>query len=166
MVEPTPNPQPGPPMAGMPPGAQQPPPEEKKGGLFGKKEPEQIGPDINQAMMEVGAIGRRLRILEERYNNLRKKSQVTDQHLLNHTKKTVSDFKDTNEDIMEVKRSIEDIKEKMILIIKELKITAKKEEIQVLQKYIQFWEPVNFITRNEVEKMIEDAFEARHYDEK
>ena len=156
MAEPAPQP-----MPGAQPGMQQPPPEQKKGGLFGKKQPEQQGGGFNEVMMEVGAVGRRLRILEERYNNLRKKSQVSDQNQLNQTKKISTQLKDVNEEILEIKRSVDDIKEKMRMIIKELKITAKKEEIGVLQKYIQFWEPVNFITRNEVERIIEDILDSK-----
>ena len=34
--------------------------------------------------------------------------------------------------------------------------TAKKEDVEVLQKYINLWEPVNFATRKEVEKLFSE----------
>jgi len=41
-------------------------------------------------------------------------------------------------------------------IIKELDIFAKKEQLKVLEKYINLWNPLNFVTTKEVEKIIEE----------
>ena len=44
----------------------------------------------------------------------------------------------------------------MDLIIKELKITAGKEELMTLKKYIDFWNPMNFVTQRDVERVVEE----------
>ena len=34
---------------------------------------------------------------------------------------------------------------------------AKTEDVQVLDRYINLWEPANFVTRTEVEKIVDEA---------
>ena len=41
-------------------------------------------------------------------------------------------------------------------IVKELQITAKRSEVKVLEKYINFWNPANFVTQNEVESLVKN----------
>lgn len=40
-------------------------------------------------------------------------------------------------------------------------MTATKEEVHTLNKYINLWEPVNFVTQNEVEKIISRMLDDR-----
>lgn len=125
---------------------------EPKRGLF-KKEPAAdtgLGEDISN-------ISRRLRMLEERYVNLRNRTQVIDQNMLLHNKKQITDIKTIDSDINYLKNEINNVNEKIDLIINDLKDTAKKEDIEVLQKYINLWDPMNFVTRKEVEKLIKEV---------
>ena len=43
----------------------------------------------------------------------------------------------------------------MDLIIKELKRTAGKEEITVLKKYLEYWNPINFVTKQDLDRTLE-----------
>jgi len=104
---------------------------------------------------EMNNISRRLRVLEERYTNLRKKTQLTDQNMLHVDKKIISEIKVTNKDIDEIRKDIKDVKEKMILIIKDLKSCAKKEDVKVIEKYVNMWEPVQFVTLNQLKDVVE-----------
>ena len=61
-----------------------------------------------------------------------------------------------NLEITELKRSIEEIKEKIELIIREIPNLAAKDELDVLKKYIQMWEPLNFVTRDELDKRLKE----------
>jgi DNA-binding HxlR family transcriptional regulator len=97
------------------------------------------------------------RILEERYDNLRKKIQMIEQNILTENKKIYSEVKTFEMEFNEIKREIADINEKITMIISELREGAKKEDVAVLEKYISVWEPLNFITRQEAERIIKDA---------
>lgn len=110
---------------------------------------------------EITMLGRRLRILEEQYTNTRRKMQVTDQNMLSYHKKSMTDVKALNLEINELRHLLDDMNNNILLIIKELKLCAKKEEVNVLQKYINMWEPVNFVTRNEIEKILEELLSER-----
>ena len=43
----------------------------------------------------------------------------------------------------------------MDLIIKELKKTAGIEEVMTLRKYVDFWNPINFVTQRDLERAVE-----------
>jgi len=96
----------------------------------------------------------RMRVLEERYSNMRKNVQVGEQNILKWNRKLITEIKTVNMDIVEIKKGMHEIKENMTLVIKELKDTVKKQEVKVLEKYISLWEPLNYVTHNELERYI------------
>ncbi|MBN1157065.1 hypothetical protein JXA85_05580 [Candidatus Woesearchaeota archaeon] len=138
----------------------QPQQQQKAGGGIFKKEDKALAIDPVQISNELNNVSRRVRIMEERYINLRRKTQVTDQNMLLNNRKLSTEIKMVADDVKEVKRELADIQTKMKLIVKELKECAKKEEMIVVQKYIDMWEPINFVTRNEVEKMVKEIIDS------
>ncbi|MBU2561824.1 MAG: hypothetical protein KKD17_06000 [Nanoarchaeota archaeon] len=143
-----------------------PPPPKKSGGLFAPKP--KPGGDLTKSVSdlagELNNISRRLMVLEERYTSLRKKTQVTDQNMLNSNKKFMTEVQTSHAEMDELKKQISDIIEKMKIIVRELKECAKRQEVEVLQKYINIWQPVNFVTRDTVMKMVRDQVEAQFKD--
>lgn len=135
-------------------------PHEKKGGfhLFKKKEVAPQPPELQppNLLHSVNALDERLKILEGRYTDLSRKTQLIDKNALAERKKFTSEMKVVNDELLELKRDMNDMKTKIDMIITELKTCARKDELDSLSKYIDLWEPVNFATRNEVEKMIEE----------
>src|SRR3989338_3452451 len=65
------------------------------------------------------------------------------------------EIKVLNEEVLELKRGQEKMQKTMDLIIKELKQTAGKEEILVLRKYVDFWNPLTFVTQRDVERVVD-----------
>ncbi|MBI3034336.1 hypothetical protein HYY72_04195 [Candidatus Woesearchaeota archaeon] len=100
---------------------------------------------------------RGVRTLEERYSNLVRRVQITEQNMLSSSKKSHAEFKAISSEIMELKKQVQEINDKLALIVKELQTLSKKEEVDVLKKYLNLWEPVNFVTQNEVEKIVKRA---------
>lgn len=96
----------------------------------------------------------RIRILEGKYNLTRERMLVINQNMLDHYKKVSSDTKILREEITEIKDSINLLKDTMKSIVKELQLLARKEELKVLEKYINMWNPLNFVTKEEVEELI------------
>ncbi|MBI2129115.1 hypothetical protein HYU07_02655 [Candidatus Woesearchaeota archaeon] len=137
------------PVTGMAP----PPGMDQKKGKAAPSAPSDI-------IMQITGMNSRLRILEEGYINLRKKVQVSDQNMLSSNRKIAEEIKTINADIMDMKHEIADVKEKMLEVIKELKSSAKEEDVKVLEKYIELWQPLNFVTRNEVKKIVKEILDA------
>jgi len=130
------------------------------GGLFGggkKKEP--AGPGMSDILERINTVARRLRIIESRYTNLNRRAQLTEKDILNERKRLTREQKTFDSEILELKRIINDFKTKMDLIVSDLRNFAAKEDVAVLTKYVDLWEPVHFVTREEVEKIVQDAME-------
>ncbi len=130
-----------------------PPPPPKKHQLFGKQ---QKMPDIGGITSDVNNISRRLRLLEESFTNMRRTLQVTEENMLKKHRNFSTEVKTINSEISEMRSEISEIKEKIIMLIQELKTAAKRDEVKVLEKYIDLWNPVKFVTQNEVEQIVKD----------
>ena len=100
--------------------------------------------------MSISDIGSRLRVLEERYANLRKKTQITDQNLIESEKGMMKELEELNQTVMDLKHSIFEMNEKITTMLGELSNCVKEEDFNVYAKYIELWEPANFITRDEL----------------
>lgn len=123
-------------------------------GLVAGKDQRQADHGVDPAK-ELNSISRKMRINEERVVALRKKLQVIEHNMLAYQKKFLSEIKFINTEISDMKRDFDDLKQKLLGFGRELQESAKREDFQVLEKYINMWEPVNFVTRKEVEKIID-----------
>ena len=132
---------------------QEPPEPKKKGGLFKHEKPQA---EVNPLSEELGNTITRLRVLEERYTNLQSEVRVTEENMINRGKRLTKEIKTLTLDITEVRSEINEIKDKVLMIMKELQAFAKREDVKILKKYIEMWEPMNFVTHNEVEEIISE----------
>ena len=132
---------------------QKPPEPKKQGGLFKHDKP---NVEVNQSSEELENTINRLRVLEGRYTNLQSELRVTEENMINRGKRLTKEIKTLTLDITEVRTEINDIKDKVLMIIKELQVFAKREDVKILQKYVEMWEPMNFVTHNEVEEIIDE----------
>ena len=123
-------------------------------GLFHKNVQQ---PDFSAFTEDIGNLGRRLRILEESFTNLRSILQVTEQNMLSKNKLFATDVRALTSDIGDIKKEIAEIKEKILEVVIELREGAKRDELKVLEKYINFWNPVKFVTQNEVEAIVNET---------
>ncbi len=138
------------------------PPAPAKTGFFGQKQAPM--PDMSGITDQLNTMGARVKIGEERYSELRKKLLVVEQNMLSNHKKAMLEVKSLQSDVTEIRRTIQAIEDKMITIIKELRLTARKEEIDVMRKYIDLWDPVKFVSRDQVDKIIDEKF-GRHVED-
>ncbi len=103
----------------------------------------------------------RLRVIEERYASLRKILQVNEQNTIKLSKDLRTEVKALSEEVSELKTDLSQMKDELKLVISEIKSTAKKEDVTLLEKYLNLWEPLNFVTQRDVEqivrRMVDDA---------
>jgi len=109
--------------------------------------------NINEVFNELANVSRRLRIIEERYINLRKNTQVTDQNMLSGFRQLNTEINAFKEEMVEMSKKINEIREDMQTILKELKMSARKEDVDIIKKYLELWNPIKFATINQVEKI-------------
>lgn len=138
-------------------------PEEKKRGLFAKPAPVPQA-DTGAFNEQLNSLSSRVRLSEERYGELRRKLVVIEQNILGHQKKSATEIKTINAEISELKHMISEVEDRILTIIKELKLTAKREDIDVMKKYVELWNPVKFVSVDHVEKIVEEALRRRQSD--
>ncbi len=102
-----------------------------------------------------------VRVLEERTSILQKKTELIENNLLKNAKELRSEIKVMQSEITELSRGIADIKEKLKQLINELGNYAKKGDVDVLKKYLDYWEPLNFVTRKEAESLIREGMKKK-----
>ena len=139
-----------------------PPPPKREGILtFGRAPPRTEAPDYSGITTDVNTISRRLKLMEEGFTNLRRFMQVTEESMIARNKHYSAEIKTLASDINEVRKEIQEIKDKFLLVIRELQTVARKEEVKVLEKYINLWNPVRFVTQNEVEQIINEVLDKK-----
>jgi len=131
-----------------------------KPGMFGAKAPvpEQRGGTASEDITRLAA---RLKISEERYGELRKKLLLIEQNMLSHHKNAMSEIKVLHSEITDVNSKINEIQDRILLIVKELRLTAKREDIDVMKKYVELWNPMRFITRDQVENIVKEIIDSQ-----
>lgn len=127
---------------------------EKTKSLFAHKP--KPSPDLSPSLSRINDLNRRLKVIEERYSGLRRKTQLTEQNMLNINKKISTEVKTISSDINETRRALLEITTKIKEIKEELSRCAKKDELKLLDKYTSFWEPLNYVTAEEVEKIAKE----------
>ena|SRR3989344_2910242 len=98
----------------------------------------------------------RIRILETKYSLVRERMFVINQNMIDEYKKLSEDMHLLQSDLKDLKDTLFEIKETTRQIIKELETFSKKEDVKVLEKYINFWNPLKFVTEKEVIELIKN----------
>jgi chromosome segregation ATPase len=113
-------------------------------------------PALQQITRDIDEILRQLKLLEERYSSVRKKSQFTEQNMLKDTKDVTEEINAIRSTITDVKGDISEISEKLEKLTDEVNSAVKKTDFNVLVKYLDFWQPLEFMTKNEAQKLLEE----------
>ena len=139
-----------------------PPPPKKHEGIlkFGHAQQQEVA-DLSGVTSDVNTLSRRLRLLEEGFTNLRRFFQVTEENIIAKNKHFSAEIKTLTSDINEIRKEIQELKDKLLLVIKELQTVARKEDVKVLEKYINLWNPIKFVSQNEVEQIINEILEKK-----
>jgi hypothetical protein len=100
-----------------------------------------------------------IKSLEGKVNNLTREVDLLKGNIVKRNEDTKKELKTMSDDLLELKREQQDMLQKMDLIIKELKQTAGVEQVTVLKKYIDLWNPMNFVTQRDLDRAIEAKIE-------
>ncbi len=107
----------------------------------------------------IGEVERRLRSLEEKYSNLERRSQVTEENMLSGNRKVKTEIKMTSEELSDLKAQVADVNEKIKAVVRELQGFARTEDVDVIRKYLNLIEPLGFVTQSEVDRIVKQAVE-------
>jgi len=127
-----------------------------KKSLFASKKP--AGPPPTAAPNEeLATLARRLRLLEERYGRVENNLRNIEDHLNDLTRDFSRMLNKIKSTVDESNSRIDEMQDRMLVFIKELEMLSKKEDVDVIKKYIQYWDPVKFVQARQVEKIVKDV---------
>ena len=131
----------------------QPNPEEHvKQHSSGKPSPYQQQP------LQLNDVATRLKVLEERYSMIRKKTQFAEHNIINLEKETSQELRLINDDILDVKKDLKEVREKLSLLVDEIEHFTPLNDFRPIAKYVEFWNPMDFVTRKEVNDFLRKKF--------
>ncbi len=86
------------------------------------------------------------------------KLELIDHNSVKNNKDNFKEMKSIKSDIRDLKLEIKNIKEFNSKIIKQIRLMSSKDEVKKLEKYIDLWNPMDFVSRDEFNKL-KDKFE-------
>jgi uncharacterized protein YoxC len=102
----------------------------------------------------ISGMSGRVRLLEERTDQLRQKAKIIDENMIDKTDHLKEEITKTNARIDELIKEIKVVKENMERLIKEIGNVATVQDVKVLEKYINMIDPTRFLTKEEVVRIV------------
>lgn len=116
--------------------------------------------DMNSIRTEIkgqlASLSARLKLIEDRIEALRGHLEVLDGSLIEKHKAVVDEIKETEGSIQGLRGDFDALKDLTERLAKRLEELASREEVKILERYISMWQPMNFVTRNEVATVVKN----------
>ncbi len=107
--------------------------------------------DSSQILAE---LTNRLRVLESKQNLFSEKLLMVNQNMIEEYKKFNNDIKAMRAETSDIRKDMQNVKTIVKHLSEEAANFARKDTIKVLEKYINLWNPLRFVTREEVERLV------------
>ena len=122
-------------------------------GGGGEKAHEEFKEKVDTHSKALITVVERQKDLESSVDLLGEKLELVDHNSVKNFKKIFNDMKSIRDDLRDLKTDLTSLKDYNVKITKQLKIMTTKDEVMKLEKYIDLWNPMDFMTRQEVEEM-------------
>ncbi|MEM2954629.1 MAG: hypothetical protein QW625_01595 [Candidatus Nanoarchaeia archaeon] len=106
---------------------------------------------------ELSNYGSRIRLVEQRIEGLRAHLQLIDNTVLEKHKTVISEIRDIQDNLRAIRAELDSQKELIERLAKRMEVLASAEEVKILQRYVELWQPLQFVTRSEVKALIQNA---------
>ncbi len=130
--------------------------EPKKSSGSGSKNTLEEQQTEKRFQQNIASLTAHLSLLEERYGRLRTQVQFTDHELIESKKNINTRIKALDQEMDDLSISVRDIKDLVTGLRQEVMQAARKEDLAVLERYLDLWEPLSFATRDEVKRVIQE----------
>jgi predicted nucleic acid-binding Zn-ribbon protein len=124
-----------------------------------QQQPQQQAYGMEQVVIE---LTNRIRVLESKNSELAERMLVMNQNMINEYKKLIREIKSLESEIDDMKNDMNNMKNIIKHLTDEAKNFAKKDSLKVLEKYINLWNPLTFVTPQDVRRIIEEEYGKKH----
>jgi len=118
-----------------------------------------IQQDPNSVILDIFS---KLRVLESKNYTLGENLLAVNQNTIEEYKRLNKEISIVNDDIKELKEEIFKLRETIKNFLGEIDYFAKKSDLMVLEKYINLWNPLKFVTEDELENFISEKLKKRN----
>ena len=119
--------------------------------LFPKGQPRQ------QLSAPIASLATRLKLADDKYANLVRRNQITEESLLALEREIKSELRAITLQAVDLRKHIDDVNMKIDTILGELSVCVRRNELAVVERYVDLWQPVQFLTRAEAKRMLEQS---------
>ncbi len=119
-----------------------------------KKKPEDAA--IQSTSVKVSDLSRKLRMMEDRYSRIKKKTEFNESSMINSEQEFNKELKILIDDINSLKQEFLDLNENVSILKDELSNAVSRHDFRSLQKYVNYWDTFKFITEKDLEKYIKE----------
>jgi hypothetical protein len=97
----------------------------------------------------------RVRSLETKYSLFGEHLLIVNQNMIEEYKKVMKEMKAMDTDLQRMKVELAETKSIIKSIVTEMDLFAKKGQVKVLEKYLDLWSPMHFVTEEQVSQLVE-----------
>lgn len=124
-----------------------------------QKKPSQAEIIQKQFSEQIAEIAGRVEVVEERIEAVRTHLELLDNTVIEKHKATISEINDLKDSMRSMRADLDEIKDFTDRLAKRMDALASKEEVKVLERYVDAWQPLNYITRNELKATVKAILE-------
>jgi len=121
-----------------------------------KKENKEQPAQAIAATNQIITISRRLQLLETKQDNMRSKFLILENNFIDQSKSLQTEINGLNQQLTEIRKDMSHMKSTLNLAIEELKLRAKESDLKILEKYVEYFNPIKYVTEQEVKRIIKD----------
>ncbi|MBW2998052.1 hypothetical protein KY321_00805 [Candidatus Woesearchaeota archaeon] len=115
---------------------------------------EVVNPEIVALKEELKRVFVGIKSIEDKLMNLDNRVNVIENNLID-TKRTLNtESKTLSSRILNNLKEVDLIKKSITEVVADLKNFARVEEVATIRKYLDLWEPLNFVTREELDERL------------
>ena len=106
-------------------------------------------------------LNNRVRTLESKYMLFGERLLIVNKNMIEEYKKMVQEIRLINADLREIKQESERARDVIHSMLREMEFFAKRDQVKVLEKYIKLWDPLSFVTEDQLQNMLNDQLKAK-----
>jgi len=103
----------------------------------------------------IADLNARVRSLENKYNTITERLLVVNQNMIEHSKRVIREIKDTSQDTKKLKLDIANTQDTIRNIVKEMSIFAKKDQLKVMEKYMNMINILKLVTDEQLDNKLQ-----------
>ncbi len=98
-------------------------------------------------------------MLEDKQANLQRKLHMLEDHTATRLKELHEHMSMLDDELLDMRKQLKDMHELMERMMKTLQQVAMKDELRMLEKYVNLMDPTRYVTRDSIRKLIRQEIE-------